>query len=156
MFEGALNTPLLKNKAGVCCVKRTLNSKEKTSIYVLKFKFMNLFCLITFSFNYFRFRWLFHFVFFLVKVICYLWCSKRFKNETSLTLQANSEAYSKPLTALSFKLFWQKAPSEMFRKILSSPLKREVSCGKSSVSDYSHGFEFVFVAINYFRESVGR
>ena len=93
---------------------------------------------------------------FLVKVICYLWYSKRFENETSLTFQANSEAYSKPLTALSFKLFWQKAPSEMFCKILSSSLKRVMICGKSSVSDYSHGFEFVFVAINYFRESVGR
>ena len=155
MSEGVLNTPLLKIKAGVCCAKRTLNTKEKTSIYVLKFTFMNLFCLITFSLNYFRFRWLFLFVFFLVKVICYLWFSKRFKNETSLTLQANSEAYSKPLTALSFKLFWQKAPSEMFRKILSSPLNRVVICGKSSVSDYFQGFEFVFVAFNYFRKSVG-
>ena len=64
MSEGVLNTPLLKIKAGVCCAKRTLNTKEKTSIYVLKFTFMNLFCLITFSLNYFRFRWLFLLVFF--------------------------------------------------------------------------------------------
>ena len=43
----------------------------------------------------------------------------------------------------------------MFRKILSSPLNRVVICGKSSVSDYFQGFEFVFVAFNYFRKSAG-
>ena len=41
----------------------------------------------------------------------------------------------------------------MFGKILSSPLK-PVTCEKSSISDVFQGFEFAFVAINYFGKSV--
>ena len=43
----------------------------------------------------------------------------------------------------------------MFGKILSSPLKPVTTWGKGSISDVSQGFEFAFVAINYFHKSVG-
>ena len=43
----------------------------------------------------------------------------------------------------------------MFGKILSLPLKPVTTCGKSSTLDVWQGFEFSFVAINYFRKSAG-
>ena len=43
----------------------------------------------------------------------------------------------------------------MFGKILTSPLKPVATRGKSSISDDWQGFEFAFVAINYFRKTVG-
>ena len=39
--------------------------------------------------------------------ICYLWYSNWFKNETSLTLEANSEAYSEPCQTSKIEVFAQ-------------------------------------------------
>ena len=83
----------------------------------------------------------FLFWFFLVKVICYLLDPNWFKNETSLTLEANSEAYSEHCQTSKLEGFAQIVNS----KILSSPLER--LRGKNSISDIWHGFEFAFVAI---------
>ena len=82
-------------------------------------------------------------------------------------MEANSEAYSEPYQTLkmevfakvvsdfNFWIFLQKASSQITGKILSSPLKPVATCWKSSISDAWQSFEFAFVAIDYFRKSVG-
>ena len=82
----------------------------------------------------------FLFWFFLVKVICYLLDSNWFKNETFLTLEANSEAYSEHCQTSKLEGFAQIVNN----KILSSPLERLRR--KNPIFDIWHGFEFAFVA----------
>ena len=52
--------------------------------------------LTTFLVNYFEVCLALYFWFLLGEVICYFWCSNWFGFETSLTLKANSVAYSEP------------------------------------------------------------
>ena len=65
------------------------------------------------------------------------------------------EVFAKIVNDFSFWLFMQKVSSQIIGKILSSPLKPVTTCGKSFISDVWQGLEFAFVAINYFRKSVG-
>ena len=89
---------------------------QKTSRWLLLKvrKFTNLFCLTTFSFNYFKSSASSFFLVFPVTcylVICYLWYSNWFKNETFVTLEGNSEAYSEPC---------QTSKTEVFTKIVNA------------------------------------
>ena len=70
-------------------------------------KIYDQFCLTTFSFNYFEVRLALSFRFFLVEGICYLWYSNWCKNETSLPLEADSEAYSEPSQTSKIEVFAQ-------------------------------------------------
>ena len=67
-------------------------------------KFMNYFCLKTFSFNYFVILLALS-CFFLVAGFCYLWYLNWFKYEASLTLDARSEAYSEPFQTSKIQVF---------------------------------------------------
>ena len=59
-----------------------------------------------------------------LKVICYLWHLNWFKNETCLTLETSKmEVFAKIVGGFSFWTILQKAPSSMYGRILSSPLK---------------------------------
>ena len=70
-----------------------------------------------------------------LSVICYLWYSNWFKNETSLTLNTNSEAYSEPCQTSKmeifakimngFWLFLQKTPSSEFASEASIDLRKK-------------------------------
>ena len=65
-------------------------------------------------------------------VICYLWYSNWFKNETSLTLEANSEAYSEPC---------QTSKMEVFTKIVNG-FSFLTIFAKSSILDVWQDSEF--------------
>ena len=133
MCDVVLNMPLLKNKAGAKCVKRTLDVKCKlhyvfwnismilANVWLRNVRFENL--LISFVKQHFRpsllkFDWLFLFGFFLVGYMLPL--IFRFKNDTYVTLEANFQNLAKhprwrflqnELLAFRFWLFLQKAPS---------------------------------------------
>ena len=89
-------------------------------------------CLTTFFFNYFEVCLALYFWFFLGEGYLLLLTFKLIDFETFLTLKANSVAYSEPCqtskmqfwgkqgTAFSFLLFLQKAPSQMFGRVLNS------------------------------------
>ena len=77
------------------------------------------------------------------------WYELWFKNKTSLTLEISPEAYSEPCQTSKMNVFAKivKAPSQMYGKILYSPLKPATICGKSSISSVWQGFEFTFLLI---------
>ena len=137
MFERVLNTPLLKvykknSRHRYLKCKSTWYAFRNISVILANVWPRNIRCEYLwissvsqhFRWTILKFSWLFLFVFFSWKtVICYLWYLNWFKNETSLTLEANLETYSEPcqiskmevfakkVNAFRFWLFLLKAPS---------------------------------------------
>ena len=109
MLKGVLNTPLLKNKAGVRCTKRTLNAT--TTWYMFKYIAIILanVWLPTleqhFRSTILKFVWLFKLVFPSRRMISYLWYWYWFKNESSLNLEVNSETYSESCQTSNMEVF---------------------------------------------------
>ena len=93
---------------------------------------MNLFCLTTFSINYFELRLALSFWFFQVEVRLLLWHSNWFRNEISLTLEANSGAYSAPCQISKMGFFAKIGNDFSFFTIFV----------KSSILDVWQHFEF--------------
>ena len=121
-------------------------------------KFMNLFCITIFSKLFWSSFGALFFSYSIEKFICYLWYSNWFKNETSLTLEANSEAL---YTLYTYLEPCQTAKMEFFAKTVNGfyyfckrlhlrCLARfwvhlwVGTCGKNHISDVC---EFVFVAV---------
>ena len=72
--------------------------------------------------------------------ICYLWYSNWFKNETSLTLEANSEAYSEPCQTSKIEVFAQIVNGFWFLTIFAKSPILDVWSDSEFASEASYNF----------------